>query len=359
MRIGIDVDGVIADNHTAWLNRVNDDSGINPGVPGTATPDDLTQWEFWKDIGCTREQLFKHWTPDIYRDVLPYADALDAVKAIVGLGHEVMYITSCLNAEEWQAKDAWLHRHGFHYGRTMAFGVGPWAMYKSKAEVAATHNVEWLIDDAVPNVESWPGYALLLTRPHNKNLQSRCKRIRTLDDAVELLRHTPADKSEPPALVASAVNPVAATGNVSPGEKPSNPKDMIGSSKLPLHLWPETASMLGCLALLDGALKYGRSNFRAIGVRSSIYYDAARRHLNKWFEGEEHDPDSGLPHLSHALACIAIIVDAQAAGKLNDDRMYPGGYTALSAELTPHVTRLKALYADKSPKHYTCADATA
>lgn len=135
--------------------------------------------------------------------------------------------------------------------------------------------------------------------------------------------------------------------------KPSNPKDLIGSGKLPLHLWPVTASALGSLGLLDGMLKYGRSNFRAVGVRASIYFDAANRHLNAWFEGEEADPDSGLPHLAHALACLAIIVDAQAAGKLNDDRMHPGGYRALINSLTPHVARLKEAHADKNPQHYT------
>lgn len=135
--------------------------------------------------------------------------------------------------------------------------------------------------------------------------------------------------------------------------KPTNPKDLIGSGKLPLHLWPVTATALGSLGLLDGMLKYGRSNFRAVGVRASIYYDAASRHLNAWFEGEAVDPDSGLPHLAHALACLAIIVDAEAAGKLNDDRMHPGGYRALINSLTPHVARLKAVHEGKAPTHYT------
>ena len=138
--------------------------------------------------------------------------------------------------------------------------------------------------------------------------------------------------------------------------KPSNPKDIIGSDKLPLHLWPETATIYGCLALLDGALKYGRFNWRNVGVRASIYYDAARRHLNKWFEGEDTDLDSGLPHLAHALACIAILVDAKAAGILNDDRNIAGGYLELLDEITPHVKRLKEKYKDFSPKHYTIKD---
>ena len=139
-------------------------------------------------------------------------------------------------------------------------------------------------------------------------------------------------------------------------EKPTNPKDAIGSNKLPLHLWPATATAMGSVGMLNGALKYGRSNFRAIGVRSSIYVDAAMRHIAAWFEGEECDRDDGVPHLAAALSCLAIIVDAQAAGKLTDDRMVPGGYHELMDNLTQHVARLKALHAGKNPKHYTITD---
>lgn len=139
----------------------------------------------------------------------------------------------------------------------------------------------------------------------------------------------------------------------------TNPKDAIGSGKLPLHLWPNTATALGCLGLLDGMLKYGRTNWRVAGVRASIYVDAAKRHLDKWFEGQNCDVDSGLPHFAHALACIAILVDAEAAGKLNDDRLVAGGYIGMLEALTPHVARLKALHADKNPKHFTIADSAA
>lgn len=138
--------------------------------------------------------------------------------------------------------------------------------------------------------------------------------------------------------------------------KPSNPKDMIGATKLPLHLFPNTAIAVGCLGMLDGALKYGRSNFRAIGVRASIYYDAARRHLDAWFEGEDFDKDSGVHHLGHALSCIAIIIDAKAAKRFTDDRMVSGGYFELKKLLTPHVARLKNLHKKRKPRHYTIMD---
>lgn len=139
--------------------------------------------------------------------------------------------------------------------------------------------------------------------------------------------------------------------------KNTNPKDLIGSDKIPLHLFPETATIYGAMAFLDGALKYGRANWRVAGVRASIYYDAAKRHLSKWFEGEIIDEDSGLPHLAHAIACIAILIDATEANKLKDDRMYPGGYIGLIKKMTSEVKRLKEKYIEKNPKHWTIADA--
>jgi hypothetical protein len=133
--------------------------------------------------------------------------------------------------------------------------------------------------------------------------------------------------------------------------KDTNPKDVIAVDKLPLHLWPMTATALGAVALLDGALKYGRTNWRVSGVRASVYVDACGRHLAKWFEGEELDPESGVPHLGHALACLAILADAQAADRLNDDRMVKGGYVELVNELTPMVRGLREKHKDKVVTH--------
>lgn len=140
--------------------------------------------------------------------------------------------------------------------------------------------------------------------------------------------------------------------------KATNPKDAVGSDKIPFHLWPESATAMGCIGLLDGALKYGRSNWRKSGVRISVYVDALRRHSAAFFEGEWLDPDSKVPHLAHMLACCAIVVDAYATGKLTDDRQFPGprGYRSLVEQLTPHVARLKAKHADKNPRHYDRRD---
>ena len=139
-----------------------------------------------------------------------------------------------------------------------------------------------------------------------------------------------------------------------------NPKDAIGSLKLPLHLWPAEATALGSLGMLEGELKYGRNNFIAgDGVIASIYVAACKRHLDAWFEGEETSPDTDSPHLGNALACLAIIVKARAHGKLIDDRNFtpaPGSYRRFIESITGHVGRLKNLFKDKRPRHFTIAD---
>lgn len=133
--------------------------------------------------------------------------------------------------------------------------------------------------------------------------------------------------------------------------KPTNPKDLVGSGKVPMSLFPDTAIATGAMGLLDGMLKYGRCNWREAGVRLSIYLDAIERHLAKVRSGEDVDQDSGLDHWSHILACAAIIVDARACGKLTDDRPPAVPFSELLAQLTPEVARLKELHKDKAPHH--------
>jgi hypothetical protein len=74
------------------------------------------------------------------------------------------------------------------------------------------------------------------------------------------------------------------------------------------------------LAMLEGAAKYGRHNYRAAGVRASVYVDATFRHLNAWWAGEDIDPDSGVSHVTKAITSLTVVRDAQFQGKFSDDR---------------------------------------
>lgn len=135
------------------------------------------------------------------------------------------------------------------------------------------------------------------------------------------------------------------------GAKPSNPKDMVGMRKVPMSTVPANVLAELGVAMLEGTCKYGRHNYRAVGVRGSVYYDGTMRHLMAWWEGEDIDPDSGMSHITKAITSLVVLRDAMIQGKFTDDRpprskpFYPG----LNACAAAIVDR----YADRNPTHYT------
>lgn len=102
--------------------------------------------------------------------------------------------------------------------------------------------------------------------------------------------------------------------------KDTNPKDAVGIRKAPFSTMSAPVLAEVGLAMLEGARKYGRHNYRVSGVRYSVYYDAAIRHLTSWWEGEDLDPDSGLHHLVKAIACLLVMRDSIRIGNAVDDR---------------------------------------
>lgn len=121
----------------------------------------------------------------------------------------------------------------------------------------------------------------------------------------------------PEAAVAAGPNPTT--------EYPDgNPKSLQGAKKFSLRYLPLPAAVEVNRALEDGAKKYGAANWRKTGVAASVYVDAALRHLAQWYDGgQKNAADSGVHNLGHAMACLAILIDAESCGKLIDDRPEP------------------------------------
>lgn len=115
--------------------------------------------------------------------------------------------------------------------------------------------------------------------------------------------------------------------------KDTNPKDAIAGSKAALHLVPPALQILAEPAMRLGAEKYGPYNWREKGVRLTVYLAAIDRHLAAFKDRQDKDPESGWSHLSHVAACLAIIADAGAIGKLTDDRPPAGGAAQLLEKL--------------------------
>lgn len=138
--------------------------------------------------------------------------------------------------------------------------------------------------------------------------------------------------------------------------KATNPKDAIGSKKLGTTTVPDCVKFFCALGTIEGALKYGMANWSVAGVRCSIYLDALDRHISKFKAGEWLDPKSKVPHLSNALACIGIILDAHLRGMILDDRPPPNPeFIRWLTEAEESVKHLQEMFAGYDPVHYTMA----
>ena len=134
--------------------------------------------------------------------------------------------------------------------------------------------------------------------------------------------------------------------------KDTNPKDAIGIRKTPISALPIRVLWRVGLAMLEGAAKYGRHNYRVAGVRASVYFDAVvSRHLFQWWEGEDIDADSGLSHIDKAIAGLMVLRDSMLEGNWVDDR--PPACVNDMAQLNDMAGSILDRYADKRPVHYT------
>ena len=136
--------------------------------------------------------------------------------------------------------------------------------------------------------------------------------------------------------------------------KPTNPKDLVGVRKAGMSCVSAAVLAEIGVAMLEGASKYGRHNYRAVGVRSSVYYDGTMRHLMDWWEGEDIDADSGMSHITKAITSLVVFRDAMIQGKVEDDR--PPRSSPYREQLNYAASEIVDKYADRHPKHYTIKD---
>lgn len=91
------------------------------------------------------------------------------------------------------------------------------------------------------------------------------------------------------------------------------------SGKAPMELVPPSLFRSVASVLGFGAKKYAPRNWER-GMKWSIPYACAMRHLLAWKDGEEVDPESGLPHLDHVATNIAFLIEYRKTFPQGDDR---------------------------------------
>ena len=170
-RLGFDVDEVVARLHEPWIRWCNRVFGTTLDPLGG-----FPSWDFPVEVFGKGVYDFLH--PLIYdcNIVEPYFAARTVVDIMRAAGHQIAWVTSCVNHTE-DAKLRWLKAYHF-------FKEGDlWVPGGDKS----TAPVDVLIDDGIHNVESFPGRAILVERPHNVRNAWSGERITDLAELPMLL----------------------------------------------------------------------------------------------------------------------------------------------------------------------------
>ena len=99
-----------------------------------------------------------------------------------------------------------------------------------------------------------------------------------------------------------------------------DPKGEAGAAKPGLDNISLAAQYYEGAVMKQGVDTYGAYSWCEHSMKASTYYNAILRHLSAWWQGEDLDPTSGLPHMAHIRASAGILIDQQETNRLIDDR---------------------------------------
>jgi uncharacterized HAD superfamily protein len=161
MKIGIDIDEVLADQLSSLIRFHNDSFGT------TLARDHFRSSKFWETWGGTREEairkVYDFYQTPYFRDIQPVDGSKEAVGRL-SRDHELHLVTGRQNDIATLTQD-WIRRHfpnrfsGIHFANHYSNNGFP----QSKAEICDALGIEFLIEDTLD-------YALECARPNRKIL---------------------------------------------------------------------------------------------------------------------------------------------------------------------------------------------
>jgi 5'(3')-deoxyribonucleotidase len=107
LRLGIDLDGVVADFNAGWIDRYNQEFDGTVPVDAVQTWDGLHTLTHFRHNGEFWEWAAGHGAGSIFRYLDTYAGALETLTLLSARGHQIVIVTS---KPDWAVHDtfAWL-----------------------------------------------------------------------------------------------------------------------------------------------------------------------------------------------------------------------------------------------------------
>jgi len=110
LRLGIDLDGVVADFNAGWIARYNDDFGASVPLDAVQVWDGIHKLTHFPDMAGFWEWARGHGRGSIFRHLETYDDAVPTLERLDKAGHDIIIITT---KPRWAVHDtfAWIADH--------------------------------------------------------------------------------------------------------------------------------------------------------------------------------------------------------------------------------------------------------
>ncbi len=189
MRIGIDIDGVVADSFPAWLEELNRYFGRN--VPAIT---DYQIHELFNVSWEAMDRFFSTQKEKLFMMPEPITGAREGIENFLSEGHEIVYITARWPDEESVTR-RWMKKYEIPHQDMIFTG------HQEKAEVVKEKKLDMFIEDYLLNAQkiAQTGTTVLLldalyNRAKDEERIIRCQNWPEINRSVKGLAEREKDK---------------------------------------------------------------------------------------------------------------------------------------------------------------------
>jgi len=191
MRIGFDIDGVLADFNSSFIEDAVRVTGRDLFPP---RPFDIPCWDYPQHSGYTEQETDLIWSrivenPHWWLSLDPYEGTRDVLERLTLLdfkGHDIYFITSRPGKEAKHQTEMWLRHHGFQTRPTVLIS-------SAKGLCAEALNLGRYVDDRdlnvvdVRNQRAWKTDVYLVDRPWNRTAMTNISGITRVTSPLEVI----------------------------------------------------------------------------------------------------------------------------------------------------------------------------
>jgi len=200
MKLGFDIDGIVADLPRMMLEYINKEFNLNHDLSVLVSHD--VSSNRYVDDDDLNDEIAARLLTEIVRndgilpDVEPYEGAIEAIKKLYRYGHSIHFITARPSDTRKVTVD-WLRSYHIPFSTVHVMGENkPGGGFINKGRIARTLNLDFYIDDSIWHLENmykyknrWRKGLGLFTRPWNANEPFDTYRFIRFNKWNEVIRH--------------------------------------------------------------------------------------------------------------------------------------------------------------------------